>query len=441
MSPTGFSSPVRGGDVSAQHYQHQCGRWTEPELERGTQSHIQVSGVVVQWLQWCYLHGCTLRTSICEWNSLEAFFEFNVPFANEMRWKLDCPDCLKIKWNHQWKVSSLLLQGAKQWLLICKPANSEGLDLHQPLRWVHRGHCPGLWDTVLCSANVNTTEGKQFRYDFRKDKKKMETWLVFQDDRERGSSVHRRFERRWLGSIKIPFSTVYFNSRVWSSVSSTESTTRLLDVSFVECPWKGLEDSSLTMKEKKSIWVLELANGCCSACHRDVRDLNECTAISVLQIDGTFRIRKPPVLLGYTHDPGSTRNGELSIGAGDVDATYITMFITIEPPPQAAEQAKEKVCTLLKVGIYVTCCWQIRRQFLLRSALCRWNFFFAHAFRLVVRETLSFLWLSLMVLAKNTICQLNCLLYIFVAVFQARDMLFSVTIQFFVSFCIWLRQV
>ena len=49
------------------------------------------------------------------------------------------------------------------------------------------------------------------------------------------------------------------------------------------------------------------------------------------------------MLLGYTHDPSSSRDGELGIGAGDADSTYITMFVTIEPPLQPAEPAKEKV--------------------------------------------------------------------------------------------------
>lgn len=95
---------------------------------------------------------------------------------------------------------------------------------------------------------------------------------VVADDRDRGTSIHRRIEKRWLGSFKVPFSTVYFNSR----------------------------------------------------------------------IDGTFRVKKPPVLLGYTQDTGGTKlDTGFDIGMGSGEHTYLTMFITVEPalvPPEAVRE-------------------------------------------------------------------------------------------------------
>ncbi|XP_074984126.1 coiled-coil and C2 domain-containing protein 2A isoform X3 [Caretta caretta] len=37
---------------------------------------------------------------------------------------------------------------------------------------------------------------------------------VLEDDRERGSGIYTRVERHWLGCVRIPFSTIYFQTRI-----------------------------------------------------------------------------------------------------------------------------------------------------------------------------------------------------------------------------------
>ncbi|KAJ7367418.1 Coiled-coil and C2 domain-containing protein 2A, partial [Desmophyllum pertusum] len=36
---------------------------------------------------------------------------------------------------------------------------------------------------------------------------------ILQDDRQQSTNIHQRLERHWLGSIEIPFSTIYFNNK------------------------------------------------------------------------------------------------------------------------------------------------------------------------------------------------------------------------------------
>jgi len=37
---------------------------------------------------------------------------------------------------------------------------------------------------------------------------------LLEDERRRETDIHQRLEKRWLGSITIPFSTLYNNGRV-----------------------------------------------------------------------------------------------------------------------------------------------------------------------------------------------------------------------------------
>ena len=93
---------------------------------------------------------------------------------------------------------------------------------------------------------------------------------ILADDRLRDTNIHQRLERRWLGSFQIPFSTIYINSR----------------------------------------------------------------------IEGKFKLNVPSTLMGYNKDHGllphlMTSDMLLSQSSltGHTDKTsYLTIFITVEPP-------------------------------------------------------------------------------------------------------------
>eukprot|EP00057_Strongylocentrotus_purpuratus_P019272 XP_011673746.1 PREDICTED: coiled-coil and C2 domain-containing protein 2A [Strongylocentrotus purpuratus] len=88
---------------------------------------------------------------------------------------------------------------------------------------------------------------------------------LLQDDRDRTTNIHQRLEKRWLGSLSIPFSTIYFQGKV----------------------------------------------------------------------AGAIRVEAPSSLLGYER----TRE---SAGRGAANATYLSVFITVEPPLAPPELLKEK---------------------------------------------------------------------------------------------------
>lgn len=37
---------------------------------------------------------------------------------------------------------------------------------------------------------------------------------ILEDERMRDTTIHQRLDRNWLGSLRIPFSTLYFNHQV-----------------------------------------------------------------------------------------------------------------------------------------------------------------------------------------------------------------------------------
>ena len=62
----------------------------------------------------------------------------------------------------------------------------------------------------------------------------------------------------------------------------------------------------------------------------------------VIQVDGTFCIDSPPILLGYTHDRGGEGEVDMRVAKKE-ENTYLSLFVTIEPPLVPAEPLTERV--------------------------------------------------------------------------------------------------
>ena len=130
---------------------------------------------------------------------------------------------------------------------------------------------------------------------------------ILEDDRLRDTNIHQRLERRWLGSFQIPFPTIYLNSR----------------------------------------------------------------------IEGKFKLNVPSTLMGYNkdhgqlphiiHDPSSA----MSIGAPADKDSYLTIFITVEPPLAPQPPLREIFDSNEELGlIRATAAWEtlFKERFPTRSA-------------------------------------------------------------------------
>ena len=99
---------------------------------------------------------------------------------------------------------------------------------------------------------------------------------LLEEESERSTHVHQRFDRRWLGSLSIPFASLYHNT----------------------------------------------------------------------QIEGTFRLHSPAVLLGYErtgHHHHHQSNWRESDGGSQQDATFLNVYVTLEPPLSVPEPVKEQL--------------------------------------------------------------------------------------------------
>ena len=112
---------------------------------------------------------------------------------------------------------------------------------------------------------------------------------LVEDEEERGSQIHQRVEKKWLGSLSIPFSSLYRNAK----------------------------------------------------------------------IEGTFKLHSPPILLGYERsgivgglNPSQTETGNAAssmpmLGGGLAknakNATYLNIYVTLQPPLVVPEAVKEKL--------------------------------------------------------------------------------------------------
>lgn len=68
------------------------------------------------------------------------------------------------------------------------------------------------------------------------------------------------------------------------------------------------------------------------------------------QVEGTFRVNTPPVLLGY-HKRGRHSGAPSDLGIISRNDTLLTLFVTIEPPLQPSQPMAERVTLTFRLII------------------------------------------------------------------------------------------
>lgn len=134
--------------------------------------------------------------------------------------------------------------------------------------------------------------------------------FALQNDKERGPSIHTQVEKHWLGSVRIPFSTIYSQSRV-------------------------------RVGTKRFFFSHE-------------NELAADLPLLVWQIDGTFKVNTPAVLLGYSKERSHGANSGYDLLRSVSEGAFITLFITIEPQLVPGEPVREKVRQVSSAG-WIVC--------------------------------------------------------------------------------------
>ena len=89
------------------------------------------------------------------------------------------------------------------------------------------------------------------------------------------------------------------------------------------------------------------------------------------QVEGTFRVNIPPVLLGY-HKRGRHSGAPGSLGIISRDDTLLTLFITIEPPLQPSQPLAERVCVPYFYELHSPC--NLSPTIIIVSFFCHYDY-------------------------------------------------------------------